>query len=105
MPPSNPHLSALLEDITIAGVVVTGCPRLAVHVGDVLGLCVKLEIKIIERKSNLHNFFYFYFKSLITIQAFKQPSVVGKGLVALVTLKDDRQGWSSPGALQHSSQA
>ena len=44
LPSSNPNLSALLEDITVASVVVTGCPRLAEHVRDVLGLRVQLEI-------------------------------------------------------------
>ena len=38
-----PHLSALLEDVAVAGVVVAGGAGLAVHVGDVPGGGVQLE--------------------------------------------------------------
>ena len=31
------YLSTLLEDVTVSLVVVAGCPRLAVHVGHVMG--------------------------------------------------------------------
>ena len=34
---TGPHLSALLKDVTVAGVVVARRPRLAVHVRDVRG--------------------------------------------------------------------
>ena len=41
---SSTHLSALLEDVTVAGVLVARRPRLAVHVRDVCWSRVQLEI-------------------------------------------------------------
>ncbi len=37
------YLSALLKDVTVALVIVTGCPRLGEHVRHVEGLLVELE--------------------------------------------------------------
>ena len=42
---TGPHLSALLKDVTIAGVVVARRPRLAVHVRDVRGSWVQLQVE------------------------------------------------------------
>ena len=41
--PQTSHLSALLEDVAVAGVVVAGGARLAVHVGDVGRSRIELE--------------------------------------------------------------
>ena len=42
---TGPHLSALLKDVTVAGVVVARGPRLAVHVRDVRGSWVQLQVE------------------------------------------------------------
>ena len=42
---TGPHLSALLKDVTVAGVVVARRPRLAVHVRDVRGSWVQLQVE------------------------------------------------------------
>ena len=41
---TGPHLSALLKDVTVAGVVIARGPRLAVHVRDVRGSWVQLQV-------------------------------------------------------------